>query len=72
MSLKRQWRRCEVEKKSSLRWCLRRVGKCEESETVSGFISAITVKCSVLSRANFGSRFFYKYGLGNRRDKSQR
>lgn len=41
MSLKGQWRRCEVEKKSSLRWCLRRVGKCEESESVSGFISAV-------------------------------
>lgn len=73
MSLKRQWRRCEVEKKSSLKWCLRRVGKREESESVSGFITAVTVKCYVLfcCRANFGTRFFYLYGLGNRGDKRE-
>ena len=34
-------------REAKLRWCLRRVGKCEESETVSGFISAVTIKRSV-------------------------
>ena len=44
MSLKGQGKRREVK----LRWRLKRVGKYEEAESVSGFISDVTIKCSVL------------------------
>lgn len=68
MSLKGQGKRREVK----LRWCLKRVGKYDVSEAVSGLISVVTIKCSVLfAEPTLGAGSFTCMGFGNREDKRE-